>query len=68
MRDKAKLESDLQKVYESFKDLKTEMDHTIKEGPYYGTLVTEWNKLLAREHNIKTNINQLEMMRWKRRK
>lgn len=68
MRDKAKLESDLQKVYESYEDLKTEMNHTIKEGPYYGVLVTKWNKLLTREHNIKINLNQLEMMRWKRRK
>ena len=68
MRDKAKLESDLQKVYESYENLKTEMNHTTKEGSHYGVLVTKWNKLLAREHNIKINLNQLEMMRWKRRK
>lgn len=68
MRDRAKLESDLQKVYESFKDLKIKINHTKKEGPYYGVLITEWNKLLVREHNIKININQLNMMRWKRRK
>lgn len=44
------------------------MNHTKKGGTYYGVLVTKWNKLLTREHNIKINLNQLEMMRWKRRK